>query len=154
MEVTELQAVVQAERDRLIEGFEYEQWANGLWSPVVPHLGAAGKEVWEHMLIVQVIWYRRALNHDELPDLPSDTSAALHMVGTMWIDLIRTSDPTAYVSYTNSKGESYFDLLGDLARHVVNHGTYHRGQLRALAGAAGVEFPETDFTLWKHQQNK
>lgn len=36
-------------------------------------------------------------------------------------------------------------MLSEVAHHVFNHGTYHRGHLRGLADAAGFEdFPETD----------
>jgi uncharacterized damage-inducible protein DinB len=37
--------------------------------------------------------------------------------------------------------------------HVVNHGTYHRGQIYALLKLQSVDFPETDYISWKNQRN-
>jgi uncharacterized damage-inducible protein DinB len=35
--------------------------------------------------------------------------------------------------------------IGEIAHHVINHGTYHRGHLRGLCDAAEfTEFPDTD----------
>jgi uncharacterized damage-inducible protein DinB len=33
-------------------------------------------------------------------------------------------------------------------RHVVNHATYHRGQIAAKLGRLGITPPMTDFVLW------
>jgi uncharacterized damage-inducible protein DinB len=42
--------------------------------------------------------------------------------------------------------------VSDIAAHVVNHGTYHRGQLRERAEADGLDdFPETDLILFFRQ---
>ncbi len=37
--------------------------------------------------------------------------------------------------------------------HVVNHGTYHRGQVAALLKLHDVDFPETDYICWKNARN-
>ena len=41
----------------------------------------------------------------------------------------------------------------DVLRHVVNHGTYHRGQAAALLKLHGVDFAETDYISWKNRRN-
>ena len=41
----------------------------------------------------------------------------------------------------------------EVLRHVVNHGTYHRGQVAALLKVHGVDFPETDYISWKSGRN-
>jgi uncharacterized damage-inducible protein DinB len=33
-------------------------------------------------------------------------------------------------------------------RHVVNHSTYHRGQVASKLKRFGIEQPGTDFVLW------
>ena len=35
--------------------------------------------------------------------------------------------------------------------HMVNHATYHRGQVACLLKLHGVEFPDTDFIIWLNQ---
>jgi uncharacterized damage-inducible protein DinB len=37
-------------------------------------------------------------------------------------------------------------------RHLVNHATYHRGQIASKLKRFGVEQPATDFTLWVIEQ--
>ncbi len=39
----------------------------------------------------------------------------------------------------------------EVLRHVVNHGTYHRGQIAALLKLHGIDFPETDYISWKNR---
>ena len=41
----------------------------------------------------------------------------------------------------------------EVLRHVVNHGTYHRGQVAALLKLHGVDYPETDYISWKNERN-
>jgi uncharacterized damage-inducible protein DinB len=37
-------------------------------------------------------------------------------------------------------------------RHVVNHPTYHRGQVASKLKRLGVEQPATDFLFWALEQ--
>ena len=37
-------------------------------------------------------------------------------------------------------------------RHIVNHSTYHRGQVASKLKRFGVEQPGTDFVLWLFEQ--
>jgi uncharacterized damage-inducible protein DinB len=37
-------------------------------------------------------------------------------------------------------------------RHIVNHTTYHRGQVASKLKRFGIQQPETDFTLWALEQ--
>jgi uncharacterized damage-inducible protein DinB len=37
---------------------------------------------------------------------------------------------------------------GEGLRHVVNHGTYHRGQVATLLTLHGVDFSNTDYIFW------
>ena len=39
-------------------------------------------------------------------------------------------------------------------RHVVNHATYHRGQIASKLKRFGVQQPETDFVYWAFEQMK
>ncbi len=51
--------------------------------------------------------------------------------------------------YTNSKGEQAMNKVQDLLFHVVNHSTYHRGQIASDLKQNGVEPPVTDFVFYK-----
>ncbi len=53
------------------------------------------------------------------------------------------------ILYKNSKGISYQNEVKDILFHVVNHSTYHRGQVMAQIRAAGLEPVSTDFIFYK-----
>jgi uncharacterized damage-inducible protein DinB len=38
-------------------------------------------------------------------------------------------------------------------RHVVNHSTYHRGQVAAKLKRLGIDQPATDFVFWAREQS-
>ena len=132
-----------------MDGFRYDAWANARWAPSVRQMGEPAAKVFQHVLNAQTIWYGRCV--EETPELPAATDEALAAMGEHWAELIRISDPTAFASYTRADGEMQFMMVEDIARHVINHGTYHRGQLRAMAEAAGVEFPETDYIIYRRE---
>lgn len=44
-----------------------------------------------------------------------------------------------------SKGESYSHTYGESMQHLINHSTYHRGQMAGLMRQRGVRPPSTDY---------
>jgi uncharacterized damage-inducible protein DinB len=52
------------------------------------------------------------------------------------------------IAYTLMNGTPDTQALGDLARHVVNHATYHRGQLVTMLRQLGRTPPSTDYVRW------
>ena len=52
------------------------------------------------------------------------------------------------LTYVNIKGEKWTYRLSEVLLHVVNHGTYHRGQLTHLLRDMGLAAPSTDYTVW------
>ncbi len=58
------------------------------------------------------------------------------------------ADLARVLTYRRFNGEVQSNVLSDLLLHVVNHGTYHRGQLATLLRQAGATPPATDFSLF------
>lgn len=134
-------------KNHLIEGFEYDLWANLLWLETVPKLPFAehALEVLHHVARAQQIWAERSYGSGELPVLTDDIKQNLHSTFAAWKELLSICDPNAYVAYER-EGVIHHQMIVDIARHVINHGTYHRGHLRGLCDAAGItDFPETDY---------
>ena len=53
------------------------------------------------------------------------------------------------IDYQNLRGQNQSDLLWQILQHVVNHGTYHRGQLVTMLRGLGIEkIPDTDFSVF------
>lgn len=51
-------------------------------------------------------------------------------------------------SYKNLRGEPKRVPRWAVLRHIVNHGTYHRGQIASKLRLLGHEPPQTDLILW------
>lgn len=61
---------------------------------------------------------------------------------------LRDPDLNQNVSYRGFDGQEYTLPLGKLMRHVVNHSTYHRGQLATQLRQLGIVPPSTDFSRY------
>ena len=60
-----------------------------------------------------------------------------------------TSEQLAAVwSYRNLEGKTLELPLWAVLRHVVNHATYHRGQVASKLKRLGVDPPATDLVVW------
>lgn len=113
-----------------------------------------------HMVGAEWLWLRRWLGEapTSLPEwlqapAPIVSDLAIHLaaieadrerflVGLTDDDLDRT------LSYRTLDGRSFSLPLGKLLRHVVNHSTYHRGQVATLLRQAGEVPPSADFALY------
>jgi uncharacterized damage-inducible protein DinB len=160
-------------RELLLEGLEYERWANGRWFEVLARLEsrtmfdrmtrglltngsgpheADAFETMRHILWAQGVWLRRcggdlepleALPSDERVQAFREAARALHVA---WWDMVGRRDLGEIVEYGNLRGEPHARRFSDIVRHLMNHGTYHRGQLRQIVEELGVgDFPDTDF---------
>ncbi len=108
-----------------------------------------------HMWGAQNIWLKR-LQGESLatwPHEPDQDSKEGQLNGLIKsaediLDLVKSKDDaflSSLYSYTNMKGELFTDSVEDTLFHVVNHSTYHRGQLITMLREAGVtKVPGTD----------
>lgn len=108
-----------------------------------------------HMWGAQNIWLKR-LQGESLttwPHQPDQDSKEGQLNGLVQsaqniLDLVKSKDDTflsSLYSYTNMKGEPFTDSVEETLFHVVNHSTYHRGQLITMLREAGVtNVPGTD----------
>ncbi|MBL8060633.1 MAG: hypothetical protein JNK63_07975 [Chthonomonas sp.] len=144
-------------RDALLELQDYDRWANQKWLAALDGMPdpAVAKQIFAHILVAQHKWLAVVLSEEEVAPLEDDLELAIARLFDAWRDVILHGDPNAFVSHERD-GQSYFYMLSEVAHHMFNHGTYHRGHLRGLADAEGFEdFPETDmikFTREKARQ--
>jgi uncharacterized damage-inducible protein DinB len=52
------------------------------------------------------------------------------------------------ITYINLKGETWTYPLWQMLQHLVNHSTYHRGQVTTMLRQLGAEPAATDFLLF------
>ena len=121
---------------------EYDRWANHRWLPFVEGSDSL-RPIFHHILNAQAIWFRRVGTPDFA--LPESLTDQIEANFTAWQSVLSERDLTEIIQYQNWAGVAQSGALGDIALHVINHGTYHRGQLREMATEG---FPETDFILF------
>ena len=57
--------------------------------------------------------------------------------------------------YKNMKGDAYENTVEEILFHLVNHGTYHRGQIITLLRESGVtQVVGTDLINWFREEKK
>ncbi|HEY3780977.1 MAG TPA: DinB family protein [Fimbriimonadaceae bacterium] len=135
-------------------GFEYDRWANRAWLSSLNGFKNLDRpfQVLDHILKAQMIWLERCgMDHQQIrEDQPLEN--LFGQLAEAWIQLLDAADLDEVIDYTNLRGEPYSEPLAQIAMHVINHGTYHRGHLRGLAEADGfTNFPETDLILYLRQ---
>jgi uncharacterized damage-inducible protein DinB len=85
-------------------------------------------------------------------DLPTIDDAERHMENAYRIlgELLPALTPEQLVAPRLFQGRGRSATLPPwtVLRHVVNHATYHRGQVAAKLKRLGVEPPPTDFIFW------
>jgi uncharacterized damage-inducible protein DinB len=129
------------------EMLDYDLWANRLWLPVIVSDGLPEeKKIFNHILAASTVWVTRLEGESltAMPEVPF-TDEVLVDRHTRWCAALDRYEFDQMVDYRNTRGDAFSSNFGDMARQAMNHGTYHRGQLRSMLGARGAEFPETDF---------
>jgi uncharacterized damage-inducible protein DinB len=65
------------------------------------------------------------------------------------LKIIQEMDINQTVVYKNTQGQEYENTIRDILFHVINHGTYHRGQIATDFRKNGLEPLATDYIFWK-----
>lgn len=66
----------------------------------------------------------------------------------VWLRQLTEADLDRVVEYRNTKGVAHRSTLSEMLRHVVNHATYHRGQVTNQLRALGAQPVATDLIVW------
>ena len=64
------------------------------------------------------------------------------------LDLIESYDPSQIIAFRTFAGAALSKKVSDILIHVVNHSTYHRGQIAMLMRANGLEPVPSDYIHW------
>jgi uncharacterized damage-inducible protein DinB len=112
-----------------------------------------------HMWDAESIWWQRLKLHERIIR-PSenfngsmkDVSNGLLNQSKQWEEWISNASDLSIehvFQYQTFDGTQYKQPTWQMLQHVLNHGTYHRGQLINILRQLGVEkMPQTDFILW------
>ena len=147
--------------------YDYNKWANAQVFDAVSRLNAeqftrdlensfrSVRETLVHILSAEWIWLERwkGISPKSMSDAGELTD--LEAIKTRWdkveserADFIRSLTPErlhAELSYVNTRGQAFAYPLWQMLVHVVNHSTYHRGQITTLVRQVGAKPVTTDF---------
>jgi uncharacterized damage-inducible protein DinB len=113
-----------------------------------------------HLIGVEWIWLERwqGRSPSSVPEWMNDPSS--EQLQTVWeeiatrrSEMLNTDDFRRKVSYRLFNGTEGNNSLENLVLHVVNHSSYHRGQLATMLRQLGKQPPATDLLVYL-QQNK
>ena len=147
--------------------FAYTEWANDRVIAVVESLpaGPFTREIGgsfpsiqatlAHMVSVEWLWLERCRggNPRTMPDWAAAPDVVtlrnrlreVEQARAAWLGGLTDADLDLTLSYTNFRGEAARYGLRHVLPHVVNHATYHRGQVVNMLRIAGATVPATDF---------
>ncbi len=68
--------------------------------------------------------------------------------------VLEIGDRDAMISYKAFNGDPFTSSLEEIIKQVVNHGTYHRGQITTMLRQLGAETVNTDFITYSRQKTR
>ena len=68
---------------------------------------------------------------------------------TITMEIVKEINLNDSFYYTNSKGVEFSNKFQDVLFHLINHSTYHRGQINALLRSGNIEPIITDYIFYK-----
>jgi uncharacterized damage-inducible protein DinB len=154
----------------LVQLFQYDRWANGRVLDVVHGLSAeefsrelassfpSVQATLAHMLAANWIWLERWLGRSPTAAPADWNTQSLETVVSEWrrieieqrvfVETLSDSDLDRVLSFRTLSGIPYQCPLWQALRHVVNHSTYHRGQIATFLRQLGHRPIGTDLIVF------
>ena len=146
-------------KEHYLQLFKYDDWASGkLLSVLVENRidNEAILQKFSHILFARQIWLWQILGKTELPKQLENASlenliAAIDADKAEWINYLESADDEDFsytIEYRRTQGTPFETEIKDILTHVVNHSTYHRGQIAAILKLIYDKVPSTDFIFY------
>jgi len=151
--------------------FAYNEWANTRLLDAAAHLSEEQfirnlassfpsiRDTFSHIVAVEWVWLRRwkGESPQSLPEWATTPSpqilrqklSEVETERSAFLVLLGEQDLQQSIAYRNLKGEEWRYLLVDLLLHLVNHSTYHRGQIVTMLRQVGATPLPTDLLIFK-----
>ncbi|MCM3569271.1 DinB family protein [Neobacillus mesonae] len=118
---------------------------------IFPSLAAA----FEHIYKVDALWLKRILGEKQ-PDFEEVTfetpiDAIKHFESNLVL-FKQLSSKKEIIVYKNTKGEIFRNDSQEIFRHLVNHGTYHRGNVSAMLHQLGEKSVSNDYIIFLREE--
>ncbi len=113
-----------------------------------------------HIMLAEWLWLERW--NGRSPAFPSSDFPDFSSIRTRWdqieadlnafIQKLSAADLDRTCEYRNTKGTSFSNPMREMLQHLVNHGTYHRGQITTMLRQLGVTPAITDLIAFYREQ--
>lgn len=138
--------------------YQYNAWSNDRVLHCLRRQKVADEKilaVMGHVVAAQFLWLHR-IKALPPPDVKLWGQYSLSQLGTLtteagkqWLEFVeKTKDFNRELTYTNYVGEPYVNNVEMIMIHLVNHSSYHRGQIATLLRQKGFEPINTDFITY------
>ena len=156
--------------DDLRTVYAYNRWANGRVRDVAARLSSeqlardlgssygSVRDTLAHILSAEWIWLERCrgvspaamLDPSRFPDVATlrDRWRTVEDGQESLLETLTDDALARVLRYTNTRGEVWEYALRDVLYHVVNHSSYHRGQLTTMFRQLGARPIETDYLVF------
>jgi uncharacterized damage-inducible protein DinB len=110
-----------------------------------------------HVYLAELVWFKRIQGEQKrLAELESPTDATalvqawtdMHKSWLDWAASMSSEDWPGPFTFRSSAGAESTMPYWQIAMHVVNHGSYHRGQFATMLRQAGIAPPATDLLIY------
>jgi uncharacterized damage-inducible protein DinB len=150
--------------------FDYNRWANRRLLHAAAALTPAQftedrassfgsvRDTLAHIYAAEAVWLSRwkgisPPGYAEAAEFPSVAALTerweqLETARRDFLARLLDTDLEEQVTYTNVQGEPWRYPRGQMMLHIVNHSTYHRGQVVTLLRQHGAPVPGTDLLLF------
>jgi len=141
--------------------FKYNNWANQrVYDSILnmDNINEKAVELFSHIINSQKIWLSRVTNKGDNPVHPWEISPLgqciliANQTGFDWMRFIKeTSEEnlSLEIVYKNSQDKEFKSKVSDILIHVINHSTYHRGQIALIVKSSGGVPAVTDHIMYK-----
>ena len=156
----------------LLKLLEYHHWATNLTVDAVKaltheqftrDLGSSFPNVREtlvHVFTADRAWLGRLegqapprANAGDYTDLTSLLEVWAPVLTRWPIVVVSLGDSERPIEYRSFAGDPFKNTLGQIVRHVVNHGTYHRGQVATMLRQLGAQAVSSDLISFYRERN-
>lgn len=155
----------------ITEYTQYNRWANGKMCSFLEALSdaqldmeqkssfASIRKTAEHIADCEYNWLKRINGNSNWEDKAGKFQGDAKMLSQFWLDqsseFVNVAEQNSeeslqkIIPYKNMKGVPFQNELYKIIMHVMNHATYHRGQLvTMLRGTGSTDLPSTDLIVF------
>ncbi len=143
--------------------FNYNNWANERCINSLTQIEGKNEKAFQimaHILDAQINWLRRINDPQKASQNFWNSYSVEDMRGLSfkcsrdWLKFIDYLDDEGFqkkIDYQNSKGIEFTNSTSQILTHVINHSTYHRGQIALLLRSNWATPPITDYIAYERE---